>query len=295
MLNGHLRGFVPRSVKGRIKEFIRRSSLATDAVVGSLYTPAPMRHAGEQKLTWSRDPLPPRGGPNDPLSVPPQDLTMGYVGSGDAFLRSGVRTSTWLRKIIEREQVSLTHGAVAAEWGCASGRVLRHFEPEARHCEFWGLDQDGAHLNWSRQHLSPPFKFVTCTAYPHLPFEDNSLDFVYGISVFTHLTHLIDLWLMEFRRVLKRGRGVAVFTIHDEHSLAWFEENPDEVPDWLEGEDLSKGLTDDVTIYGGQDWGHTFICFRSDWVRQDWSRYLDVISIEPRAEQYHTAVVLRKA
>ena len=117
---------------------------------------------------------------------------------------------------------------------------------------------------------------------------------MYGISVFTHLTHLIDLWLMEFRRVLKRGRGVAVFTIHDEHSLQWFAEHPEEIPDWLEGEDLSKGLADDVVVYGGNDWGHTFTCFRSDWVREEWSQYLDVVSIEPRAEQYHTAVVLRK-
>ena len=293
MLNGHLRGLVPRGVKGRIKQFIRKSSLSADNIVGSLYTPAGMRAAGEHKCAWSRDRRTPRK-VGDRLPVPPQDLTMGDIASDEVFLRSGQTTSGWLRRIMEREGLSLMKGKVAAEWGCASGRVLRHFEREANECEFWGLDQDGAHLNWAKQNLAPPFKFVTCTAYPHLPFEDNALDFVYGISVFTHLTHLIDSWLMEFRRVLKPG-GLAVFTIHDENSLSWFAENPEEIPDWLEGEDLSKGLTDDVVVYGGQDWGHTFTCFRGDWVRADWSQYLDVVSLEPRAEQYHTAVVLRKA
>ena len=293
MLNGRLRAFVPRSVKERIKQFIRNSSLSADGVIGSLYTPVPFQVASDQKQTWCRTNRTPRS-LADPLPLPPQELTMGYVGAGDAFLRSGQRTSSWLKRIIEREGVSLVAGSSAAEWGCASGRVLRHFEREAHKCEFWGLDQDGAHLNWAKQNLSPPFRFVTCTAYPHLPFEDNALDFVYGISVFTHLTHLIDLWLMEFRRVLKRRCGVAVFTIHDESSLAWFAENPHEVPDWLEGEDLSRGLPDDVTVYGGSDWGHTFTCFRGDWVRQEWSQYFDVVSLEARAEQYHTAVVLRK-
>jgi hypothetical protein len=163
MLNGHLRAFVPRSVKGRIKQFIRKSSLSADGVVGSLYTPIPLRAAGDHKLAWCRTNRTPRNA-GDPLPVPPPELTMGYVGSGDAFLRSGQRTSAWLKKLLAREGVSLRKGTTAAEWGCASGRVLRHFEGEARQCEFWGLDQDGAHLCWAKQNLSPPFKFVTCTA-----------------------------------------------------------------------------------------------------------------------------------
>ena len=159
MLNGHLRGLVPRGVKGRIKQFIRKSSLSADNIVGTLYTPAPMRAAGEHKLAWSRARRTARKA-GDPLPVPPQDLTMGYIASDEVFLRSGQTTSAWLRRIMEREGIRLAKGTAAAEWGCASGRVLRHFEREANECEFWGLDQDGAHLNWAKQNLAPPFKFL---------------------------------------------------------------------------------------------------------------------------------------
>lgn len=292
-MNGTLKAVVPEGVKRKVKQFISRSvPINANVVVGSLYTPTPLNAVSEQKAVWSRS-QPTRRAADEPIPVPPPELTMGYTEDGGDFIRMGQTTATWLRRIMQREGISLGAGKVAAEWGCASGRVMRHFEQEAHECAFWGLDQDGPHLSWAKENMAPPFRFVTCTAYPHLPFEDNHLDFAYGISVFTHLTHLIDMWLMEFRRILKPN-GLAIFTIHDENSIQWFHEHPDDVPDWLEGEDLSKGLSDDATVFGGRDWGHTFTCFRSDWVRQEWSQYFDVVSLEPRAEMYHTAVVLRK-
>ena len=165
-----------------------------------------------------------------------------------------------------------------------------------RHAEFWGIDVDGSHLNWAKANLSPPFKFLTCTAYPHLPFEDNSFKFVYGISIFTHMVHLIDTWLMEFRRILAPG-GLAVFTVHDENTLRFFEKDGDGTNPWVSNEQLAGGLKDDVVVLCDATapfWGSMFTFFRTDWIADEWGKYLDVVAIEPFADAYQSAVILRK-
>ncbi len=255
---------VPTAVKGKVKQLIRSASpLTATRIIDSLYSPLTFENAGDHKLVWSRSTTSPRN-PQDPIPIPPPDLRMTYnTDDDDGFLASGQYTADWLHRFAKKYSIDLTRPSL--EWGCATARVLRHFQSEARSTEFWGIDQAANHIAWCKQNLSPPFKFMNCTAYPHLAFPDNHFSFIYGISVFTHIFHLIDSWLMEFRRVLAPG-GHAIFTI----------------------------ITDDIMVFGGSDWGHSFTLFSDDWIRQEWSRYLDVIAIEPRAEAYQSAVVLAK-
>lgn len=50
--------------------------------------------------------------------------------------------------------------------------------------------------------------------YPPLPYEDESFDAVFGLSVMTHLRRTCQLqWLREIKRVLRPG-GVFLATIH---------------------------------------------------------------------------------
>lgn len=282
---------VPSAVKGKVKQFIRKAApLTANKILDSLYTPLPFEAAGENKLVWSRSTADAHG--NGSLPIPPAELRMSYnTDSGEGFLASGKYAADWLHRLAGVHSINLLGRSL--EWGCATGRVLRHFEAEAKVGEFWGTDQAGPHIAWCKDHLCPPFRFVTCTAYPHLPFADNTFDFVYGISIFTHLVHLIDAWLMEFRRILAPG-GHAIFTIMDEHTIGYFREVPEDRPDWLSADDVAAGLSGDIMLFGGNDWGHSFTLFRTDWVKREWGQYLDVISIEPRAEAYQSAVVLAK-
>jgi SAM-dependent methyltransferase len=222
---------------------------------------------------------------------------MGHAADDHEYLEAGAASARFIRGILEREGAPIGPGQWILEWGCASGRVLRHFAPEATQGNVWGVDQHGPSISWCKDHLSPPFRFVTCTAYPHLPFEDGTFNVVYAGSVFTHLLHLMDMWLMEFRRILRPG-GHALFTVHDEHTwrvLCSSSEAQKRIVDPSHPESFAGSLDHDVTfLYAGGSWDRVVSFLRSDWIRRDWSQYLDVVSFEPQSESYQTTVVLRK-
>ncbi len=104
------------------------------------------------------------------------------------------------------------------DWGCGSGRVLRPLA--ARHAvKLIGVDVDADNIAWCRTAF-PNCSFESTDLYPPLPFASESLDLVYGISVFTHLKEQDQFkWLEELRRVTRPG-GVLLFSLHGEH--AWF-------------------------------------------------------------------------
>ena len=290
-----LKRIVPGSVKQRLRaRFKRQTSAALDPndILGALYTPLAYRSHGPW-LTWDGQTVDRPGGR---LPMPPRDFRMGHADDDGQYLEAGRASSEFIRGIAEREGVALTPGASILEWGCAGGRVLRHFAPEAAHAEVWGIDQHGPSISWCKRNLSPPFKFMMCTAFPYLPFEDNMFTLVYAGSVFTHILHLMDAWVMEFRRILKPG-GLALFTVHDEHTWAYLStrETQRRIVDPDSLADFGGMLDHEVSfLRAGGDWSHVVSFLRSDWIKREWGQYLEVVSMEPRSESYQTTVVLRK-
>jgi ubiquinone/menaquinone biosynthesis C-methylase UbiE len=284
----------PSALKTELKKTLSEiSSVTENAVLSSVYTPPHCQRHESGGITWSKQP---KGRPTDGLLfLPPADLRMNYGADDQEFLSTGESTARAVRASLDRVGVKLTEGSSVLEWGCATGRVLRHFAEEAKGGEFWGVDRESNYILWAKQNLSPTFKFLTCTSFPHFPFEDRKFDVVYAISVFTHLFHLVDMWLMEFRRVLAPG-GCALFTILDQHTWQYLAENKGKKPFWLGKADLSKGMQDDVVFLGGENgyWDQVYTFFKTDWIERDWGQYFDVIAIEPFFDSYQTAVLLRK-
>jgi SAM-dependent methyltransferase len=218
---------------------------------------------------------------------------MGYAVDSDwSYVAGGAGSAGVVRDLAAAHGCNLATCGSVMDWGCASGRTLRHFALEAGASEFWGVDQDEACITWAKENLSPPFRFVTGTAYPHMPFPDEKFGFVYGLSVFTHLEHLRDLWLMEINRVLRTG-GHAIFTVHDEHTARYIAEN--ERPPWIPADFPLEELTrHEVTIFRGDHWYETYTVMTNEYIRREWGRYFEVLEIRPLSEGYQSAVVLRK-
>lgn len=140
--------------------------------------------------------------------LPPRRLMVRVAGTADAdwFLRSGRAAYDAIAA-----HVSLGAGASVLDFGCGCGRVTRYWSDfPGRVC---GSDLNLDAVEWCRANL-PFASFLRNGLEPPLDVEGASVDLVYALSVFTHLTEELQLaWRDELRRVLRPG-GRLLLTTH---------------------------------------------------------------------------------
>lgn len=161
-----------------------------------------------------------------PLPAPPD--RHGYSADDTEYLARGSYDADLIRAQIRR-YLPLEQPIAIMDFGCSTGRVLRHFHPDhvTRGWQLHGVDVQALCIEWLRQHFPQEFIVYTGTTLPTLPFADNSLDVIYGLSVFTHIKYLWDAWLLELRRVLRPG-GLLIQSIHTEHAWDFYHRNRQE-------------------------------------------------------------------
>lgn len=232
------------------------------------------------------------------LPIPPNGVRSGYDGSDSGYLRTGRSVAQNILAMIERNGgfvggTSPSKPRDILEWGCSSGRVLRHFLDLAPDANCWGCDIDAWTIDWAAGHLSPPLRFFRSTTAPSLPLDSGSFDLIYAISVFTHLSDHFDAWLMELRRVIRPG-GYLFASINDEHVWARMAREPNHsLAKRCPRLDFSKPLEDDFITHGLGPHAQSF--WHTDGVRRRWSFAFEVVEITPGCvDGGQTGVLLRK-
>jgi SAM-dependent methyltransferase len=174
------------------------------------------RHLRDQARilrAWPRNARARRAGTPDRLPLPPARLILRVSGEPDVgwFLEGGRRGAESLRASLTRNHVDLDRIESLLDFGCGCGRVARHWKD--LRATVHGSDLNAAGIDWCRTHL--PFgRFGTNSIAPPLPFGDGAFDFVYALSVFTHLPEeLQSPWMREMHRVL-RPEGHFLLTTH---------------------------------------------------------------------------------
>jgi ubiquinone/menaquinone biosynthesis C-methylase UbiE len=157
--------------------------------------------------------------PRSDLPVPPPELWLGYGSTSTEYIESGARDVSTMLDILKQGEFTIERGQKILEFGCCTGRMIRHLVDTDAGVELWGVDLHSEYVQWSRQNLSPEIHFVLSTALPHLPFQDEMFDLIFCGSVFTHIEEFDGSWLMELARIIRPG-GCLYFTIHDDHSAA---------------------------------------------------------------------------
>src|SRR5439155_24378122 len=176
-------------------------------------------------LDYSRETYPPTYEPaisvvGELLPVPPAKVRPGYAPENDGlYLEWGKHDHDWLIRIIDKH-IGMKQGTSILDFGCSSGRVLRHFRAEhlSHGWQLHGIDIQAYLIEWMRQNFPSEFQVICGSTQPHLPYADASMDVIFGISVFTHTKYLWDTWLTEFKRVLKPG-GLCIQTVQTQR--AW--------------------------------------------------------------------------
>lgn len=146
--------------------------------------------------------------------IPPPDLMVLVQGSADTewFRISGQAIFDALVGLARKHDAPVENMRDILEFGCGCGRVLRHWRAVSGP-QIHGTDYNPKLLDWCRVNL--PFSRISQNGLaPPLAFPDSGFDFIYAISVFTHLSEDLQArWMTELTRILRPG-GLLLITTH---------------------------------------------------------------------------------
>jgi SAM-dependent methyltransferase len=133
--------------------------------------------------------------------------------SAEEFLEAGRLCAESLEVALAEVGRATSEFTRILDFGCGSARVMRHFAPLFAGREFHGSDVDASVIAWDQEHI-PGATFHHNGANPPLAFDDEYFDYLWSISVFSHLPEPMAVeWLSELHRILRPG-GTAIVTVH---------------------------------------------------------------------------------
>lgn len=187
------------------------------------------------------------------------------------------------------------------DFGCASGRVLRHFCAQSDIPHLWGSDINGRHIRWLNDHMPSRLKVIHNSCVPHIPIADNSVDVVSAFSVFTHIDTFETAWLAELYRVLKPG-GLCYLTVHNDDTWKLLQSAGEEnellkrfqASDPNVDELLKHDIPVDRKCFRYTDLGpyRALVVHSNAYLQKTWGRYFEILEIQGKAHGYMQSVLI---
>ena len=228
------------------------------------------------------------------IPIPPSALQYHVFSrqvSTEEFLEAGRLCAESLEKALSLNGFSTRQLRRVLDFGCGCARVLRHFVPLFEQIEFHGTDVAPSVIEWDQEHV-PGMRFHQNGAEPPLPFTDGFFDYLWSISVFSHLPEqMASAWIGELRRVLRPG-GVALVTVHGpfrfEEDRARGEVSSHAVAEYeRDGFTYVQAFADELL----PDWyQNAYMC--ESFARRFFSRDFDVLAYSPRGMMGRQDIVL---
>ena len=204
------------------------------------------------------------------LPVPPATLAE-RVGGNNGFLLTGLRLYNDIKGNVERYRAFRFFRSVL-DWGCGCGRILRYALEEFPAASLHGCDIDADALHWVRESLPGP-SFTRVAPFPPTSYPDEAFDFVYGISIFTHLTEDTQkLWLQELRRITRPG-GIVACSVLGEAGA------PADIKPQLKRSGFADVLSPqsaEFAPYSNSDY-YRVAYHSKKYILDIWSQYLDIL------------------
>jgi SAM-dependent methyltransferase len=151
---------------------------------------------------------------NPHFLLPPRYLAFDAYSAPDwtFYKASGEGTADFLAEVAKKYFTATRPFTSIYEWGCGPGRVVRHLPAKlGPSVQVYGSDYNPKTIEWCQKEIQGVSFFLN-GLNPPLPVEDNKFDFIYSISVFTHLSEATGLnWAEELYRVLK-PQGILLIT-----------------------------------------------------------------------------------
>ena len=148
----------------------------------------------------------------DGLSFPPARMVYLVTNTytHQWFYESGIKGTQCIRTILKNNNFEINKFSSILDFGCGCGRIMRHWK-NLNGPHLYGSDYNPKLVKWCDSNL-PFAEFAVNPLESGFNYEDEKFDFIYAISVFTHLTEEMGLfWIKELGRVLKSG-GIMYLT-----------------------------------------------------------------------------------
>jgi SAM-dependent methyltransferase len=171
----------------------------------------------------------------DGLPLPPAyliRLTSGCVRQAqnnparmyEAYLESGALGARCIRSALDRHGLDIAAFDSILDFGCGCGRIVRHWHA-LEGPRVHGCDYNPYLTGWCARAL-PFADFRPNGLEPRLPYEDGQFDFLYAVSILTHLDEPLQLpWIAELARVVRPG-GSLLLTVSGESRARHHLEGP---------------------------------------------------------------------
>jgi SAM-dependent methyltransferase len=220
---------------------------------------------------------------------PPKHLQIRVVGGYvPDFIKSGFTTYKTVNDVLCSVGKDVNNFTTILDFGCGCGRIIRAFRYHLPSHHLLGTDIDPEAIDWLKNHYGSIAEFVVNPHVPPMPYPGDFFDFIYSISIFTHLPEEMQFkWLEDLRRVIKPG-GYMILTTHGEKH---YKELP---PDKLK-------LMNQKGFYYNEDRNLTTeglpafykVAYHSpEYIEREWKKYFDVLKIMPRGLEDHQDIIL---
>ena len=179
------------------------------------------------------------------IRVPGADLVYLTQGIRDsaAYQNSIIPGIYNMKRYLISSGVDLNSLQSILDLGCGTGRMIAgcYVDNPGRH--LFGCDINGELLAWAKDNLPKEISWKQSSITPPLPYESNFFDFIYLISVFTHLSlDSQDLWIEELKRVI-RPHGHLLLTLQGELYVRVF--HPQRLEEFLQAGYLEISSSDE--------------------------------------------------
>lgn len=210
---------------------------------------------------------------------PPKHLQVRVVGGySPNFIESGFSSVfPALSRALKPSGKELKEFHTILDFGCGCGRAVRALATLLPNSEIHGTDIDFEAIEWLKYNYSKYGRFTVAPPLPPTTYADQTFDFIYGISVLTHLPEEMQfLWLEELKRLAKPN-GYIVLTTHGEKHYRQMDpaivERMDEIGFFYTDPGYNYGASISLPdFYQNAYHSHAYI-------HREWSKYFDIIEI----------------
>ncbi|MFT3855257.1 MAG: methyltransferase domain-containing protein [Ilumatobacteraceae bacterium] len=224
------------------------------------------------------------------ITPPPKHLQERVVGRYTSrFIDSSFdAVYPTLAKSVARAGRRIDEFGTILDFGSGCGRALIALARLLPNVELHGTDIDPEAIAWCQANYAALAAFVVAPHEPPLPYPDMMFDFVFGISVMTHLPETMQFaWLADLRRIT-RPEGLVLLTTHGANYHARLDPAQRKQLDNAGFLYIDSGYGQTISL---PDFYQTAM-HTETYIRERWSEHFDVIDIDPVAYEQHQDIVL---